>query len=185
MGICLTDLKMVAKLSGWPTPDTNCDRGPDKAQGWKRQSQLAGWATPVERDHSRGTLPPRPTDTGVPLSQMVSGLAGWCSPQDQVSQILSGWDTPTAAEADKLTSRSKTGLRRQHGPTSESSTASTANPGVLDVRLPAWLMGYPDEWLRCSPGWESLVLIQSLLAESSLKPEHAASEESVASETRS
>jgi hypothetical protein len=37
---------------------------------------LAGWATPTAQDHSRGGLPPRPHDTGVPLSQMVALASG-------------------------------------------------------------------------------------------------------------
>ena len=44
-------------------------------------ASLAGWTTPTERDHSRGGLPPRPQDTGVPLSQMASlALTGWGIP---------------------------------------------------------------------------------------------------------
>ena len=35
---------------------------------------LANWATPTTQDHSRGTNPPRPTDTGIPLSQQASGM---------------------------------------------------------------------------------------------------------------
>ena len=35
---------------------------------------MAGWTTPTAQDHSRGTAPPRPHDTGIPLSQQVSGL---------------------------------------------------------------------------------------------------------------
>ena len=40
---------------------------------------LAGWVSPTAQDHSRGDKPPRPQDTGVPLSQQVV-LAGWPSP---------------------------------------------------------------------------------------------------------
>jgi len=35
---------------------------------------LSNWVSPTAQDHSRGTRPPRPTDTGIPLSQQVSGL---------------------------------------------------------------------------------------------------------------
>lgn len=43
--------------------------------------QVVGWTSPTAQDHSRGGLPPRETDTGCPLSQMVAGLAGWISPR--------------------------------------------------------------------------------------------------------
>ena len=39
-----------------------------------------GWVSPTARDHSRGGLPPRPTDTGIPLSQQVAGVSGWPTP---------------------------------------------------------------------------------------------------------
>ena len=40
-------------------------------------AELASWVSPTAQDHSRGVRPPRPQDTGVPLSQQVSlvGLA--------------------------------------------------------------------------------------------------------------
>jgi hypothetical protein len=36
--------------------------------------KLIGWCSPTAQDHSRGVKPPRPQDTGIPLSQQVSGL---------------------------------------------------------------------------------------------------------------
>lgn len=33
-----------------------------------------GWPTPTAEDHRRGVRPPRPQDTGIPLSQMVAGI---------------------------------------------------------------------------------------------------------------
>jgi len=66
-------------FSGWPTPQ-HCDgrgaTGPaSKNKELGRDVLLTGWVSPTARDHSRGTQPPRPTDTGVPLSQQVHGLA--------------------------------------------------------------------------------------------------------------
>lgn len=43
----------------------------------------SGWVSPMERDHSRGGEPPRPSDTGVPLSQQVA-LAGYPTPDAQM-----------------------------------------------------------------------------------------------------
>jgi hypothetical protein len=38
---------------------------------------LAGWCSPTAQDHSRGVKPPRPHDTGVPLTQQVANLERW------------------------------------------------------------------------------------------------------------
>lgn len=77
--------------SGWPTPTKGNADGSQMAKGasttGKRAAgskatvslngvaQAAGWPTPTAQDHSRGVAPPRPQDTGIPLSQMVA-LAG-------------------------------------------------------------------------------------------------------------
>ena len=76
--------------SGWPTPTVNnagnsviatqqtAEREAER-KGWVNSLGVAvwatGWPTPTAQDHSRGVAPPRPQDTGVPLSQMVA-LAG-------------------------------------------------------------------------------------------------------------
>lgn len=39
-------------------------------------ARMTGWSTPTAQDHARGIKPPRPHDTGVPLSQQA-GQAGW------------------------------------------------------------------------------------------------------------
>jgi hypothetical protein len=64
-------------LAGWPTPIKSDSRGsagaaPRKIRELPNAVKLAGWATPTAQDHSRGSKPPRPQDTGVPLSQMVA-----------------------------------------------------------------------------------------------------------------
>ena len=84
--------------TGWPTPQTHdtqeqgkgreltetgrirCHNGDSHSLNLPGVVQLTGWVSPMARDHSRGVLPPRPTDTGVPLSQQVSGLTGWATP---------------------------------------------------------------------------------------------------------
>ena len=40
---------------------------------------LSGWVSPTAQDGARGSLPPRPHDTGIPLSQQVA-LTGWPTP---------------------------------------------------------------------------------------------------------
>ena len=41
---------------------------------------VTGWGTPTVTDLKRGVLPPRPHDTGVPLTQQVGQMAGWRTP---------------------------------------------------------------------------------------------------------
>lgn len=38
--------------------------------------KTAGWGTPTAMDHSRGSRPPRVTDTGIPLTQQVALISG-------------------------------------------------------------------------------------------------------------
>ena len=78
---------------GWPTPDHHHHGSmqSDKALRRvlaKRQNlkapqvnlddvaMLTGWVSPTARDHSRGGLPPRSTDAGIPLSQQVAMAHG-------------------------------------------------------------------------------------------------------------
>ena len=78
--VCDNDLPSTALLTGWATPTAVNFRSPKSNQHGKNsrplqeQAGLTGWVSPTARDHSRGTKPPRPTDTGVPLSQQVHGL---------------------------------------------------------------------------------------------------------------
>jgi len=91
----LDQLPRQATLAGWPTPAAHEPGGtPEQHLARKRAcvargiqmgatavthlslvAQYAGWPTPTAQDHSRGGLPPRPQDTGIPLSQMVA-IAG-------------------------------------------------------------------------------------------------------------
>ena len=80
------------------------------------------WPTPTETDESRGELPPRGHDTGVPLSQRLAQVAwptqmssdvkgqmfekGGTTRMDYVPNVLKAtWPTPDASKAGK-TSRS-------------------------------------------------------------------------------
>jgi hypothetical protein len=131
----------------WPTPAANEPGGtPEMAHQRKLKAiangtklgatpathlshaaQLASWVTPTAVDGRRGNLPPRPHDTGIPLSQQVAMLATWATPtsrdfksnegsasfhqaraeqtrgkplSEQAHQLAS-WNTPRATDGSK------------------------------------------------------------------------------------
>jgi len=74
-------LNAVAKLAAWPTPmaGTPAQKGYNEAgntDSSRKTVALCGWVSPTAEDGRRGSLPPRPWDTGIPLSQQVT-LASW------------------------------------------------------------------------------------------------------------
>ena len=73
-------LEDTIHLASWPTPTTR-DHKDGSSEGTVpvnallgRAVWLAGWVSPTAQDHRRGVKPPRPTDTGVPLSQQVAEM---------------------------------------------------------------------------------------------------------------
>lgn len=71
-----------AATAGRGTPRVTTNKGngnPERATDGRARLEdqvmgVAGWVSPTAQDHSRGTKPPREWDTGIPLSQQVSGL---------------------------------------------------------------------------------------------------------------
>ena len=123
-------------MAGWGTPrvTTNAGQGnPDRSTDGQSRIEdqvqgviMSGWVSPTAQDGSRGSLPPRPQDTGIPLSQQVA-LVGWPTPPvgnadgsqqakdasptgrrpdgskatvslNQIAQ-LAGWATPTVQDS--------------------------------------------------------------------------------------
>jgi len=70
-------------LAGWITPGATDDRATSGGRGREKNPSLrvmAGWVSPTAKDGLRGKEPPRPWDTGVPLSQQVAGAISNLSP---------------------------------------------------------------------------------------------------------
>ena len=118
-------------------------------------SVLAGYCSPMAQDGSRGGMPPRPHDTGIPLSQQAAMVVpgGWARPaardyKDTPGMATKGRnpDGTTRTRCDQLPRQAATALIHAAGLTS-----STAKRGRLNPALSAWLMGYPSAWLMAAP----------------------------------
>jgi len=117
-------------LAGWPTPsatkNTKNSKNPTalKENGVQTcladAAWIAGWASPTATDASRGVKPPRPHDTGVPLTQQVGLIAGW----------------PTPNRRDYKSNRGKAAQERKGNPVDQLSIAAQvagwATPNTMD-----------------------------------------------------
>jgi len=128
-----------------------------------------------------------------------SGCTSWPTPNamdggqtsrggDRKGELLMGglvqpasWPTPQGADG---TRGSKTMQRRgtnytmkgaalqvDSGETPNGSPAGMERPGQLNPALPRWLMGYPEIFDHCSPGWKEWAIAQRKLEECSGDPE--------------
>ena len=89
-------LGRVCHLAGWATPNAANMNDGEGLETWDARQirnkekhrngngagmpiavqvqTITGWCSPTVTDANRGVLPPRPQDTGIPLTQQVSGL---------------------------------------------------------------------------------------------------------------
>lgn len=137
----------AASMAGWPTPGASDDRATSGGRGREKNPSLwvaAGWSTPTAQDHSRGVKPPRPTDTGVPLSQQA-GLAGWPSPK------ASNTTGPGIRGEGGANLQTVVMLCPDSSKTSSGSPAETASSGQLNPSHSRWLMGFPKVWDEFAP----------------------------------
>ena len=171
-------LEHVARFATWASPSTrdfkSNEGSPEfyaKRQGQTRGKplseqahQLAGWVSPTARDHSRGSEPPRPWDTGVPLSQQAAlSMAPWST--------LASWVMPRVSDAkDGNLCRSRprgvsmpeqAQLAALSGPPVIGYPVATEKPGQLNPAFSRWLQGYPKEWCEAAIlAWRSMPTIR-------------------------
>lgn len=170
-------LNEVAMLAGYPTPDHHHHGTMTPENALKRVlakrdnpttasqvnlddiAPLMGWNTPRATDETHGG----PNQTGGALPADAA-IAGWPTPNTMEGGA-------TSRSGDRKGEMLIGGIVRGMtlGATSSSSPVPMASSGVLNPDLSRWLMGYPEDLARSSPGWSSWALVQQILSELSRK----------------
>jgi hypothetical protein len=160
-------LTSAAQVSGWPTPKTP-----------------TGGGESAERKQELGRA-----ESGGGDLQAAATLAGWCTPNamdggqtsrggDRIGEALlagqaqaAGWATPTTQDGENVDGASR--FNRNSLPLNAEvqvvtgaqpgSSAATGPRGVLNPQFPLWLMGYPEAWATCAPGWSEWELCQEAM----------------------
>jgi hypothetical protein len=109
---------------------------------------------PTAMDYSRGGgKPPRPWDTGVPLTQIVA-LSSVARPsardwKDSPGMSETGVD-PDGSIRKRLDQLPRQAQLADSGATATGGTAKTANSGQLATDYSRWLVGLPTVWESCA-----------------------------------
>ena len=160
--------------------------------------QPASWPTPQGADGTRGskTMQRRGTNytmKGAALqvdsgetpraTEIVTGQNAQAGLGLTSTAQMTTWATPTARDwrdgraSQETMGRSSRPLNEQavqladSGETPNGSPAGMERPGQLNPALPRWLMGYPEIFDHCSPGWKEWAIAQRKLEECSGDPE--------------
>jgi len=130
-------------FSGWPTArsedaeSSGARIGRGVADTLTAVARLAGWVFPTATDGTRGNLPPRAHDTGVPLDQMAA-LAGWAT-----LNVPNGGRSISHAEMKGATAYHD-GKKVQIGLEAQARMAGWATPTSCD-HFPAHSQEYVDD----------------------------------------
>ena len=161
MGICLSDINMVAMLTAWPTPQagspaTETYNEAGNTDYSRRVVELSSWPTTTTRDWKDGSEQPN-VERNALLGREV-WLASWPTPQSQ--------DGSGGGQAKRATEEARHGsnlndfamlalngpARMTHlGALLTGCSAGTASGGQLNPEHSRWLQGYPPEWASCAP----------------------------------
>jgi hypothetical protein len=160
------------QLADWPTPDVRAHHAQGAGMNTEAHSMqlgalattVTGWPTPNAANADRGGFA---TEEGLRKRmesghqknlQDVVGVADWCTPNAMDGENVDGASRfnrnslPLNAEVQVVTGAPS------------GSPAQTGPRGVLNPAFPLWLMGYPEAWATCAPGYQSWVTVQDALS---------------------
>jgi hypothetical protein len=194
-------LKDVANLASWNTPSARDHKdtpgmattgiNPDgttreRIDMLPRQAMhLAAWVSPTT-DAKRGGLPPRPQDTGVPLTQQVP-LSSWPTPMAGTKATATyneAGSTDSSRQTTYLCGKDIRGSGITEHPTwplvgparltafgtlLTGYSAETASGDQLNPDHSRWLMACPEAWAQVAPNYDDWQRWQDLMR--SLSPE--------------